>query len=192
MNTIARLAKAPPVPVVAWLAGLAAFAVLGINALAAGPNPVFAIARVTAYVAVAMVAALTAAFVALFALACAAMLAWLGESINTRLIVTAMSRSFWWIAAYVWLGVVLLIVDPPVALTIPEIIQDDAWTTRVGDTTAFAWMGRLRHLALAGFLVMCAGLLARRTKPLNAVLAVAFGATAIAALTAVLGLLTGP
>ena len=187
-----RLATLALVPVLVWFAGLAAFALIGIDALFAGPNPVFVIARVTAYVTVVMVAAVTTAFVAAFGLACGAMLSWLGESLDPRQIVTAMSRSFWCLAAYVWLGVASLILDPPVALTVHEMSESDALDARVMETTAFAWMGRLRYLALIAFLATAFWLLARRTTPLNALLAVSFGAAALAALVTGLGLLSGP
>ena len=192
MNWLARLAKAAFLPVLVWIAGLAAFTVLGIDGLFAGPHPVFMIARVTAYATAAMVVAVTAAFVAMFGLACGAMLSWLGESPSPRLIVVTMSRSFWWVAAYAWLGVALLVVDPPIALTVFEVSEADGLVARIMDTTAFAWMGRLRYIALIGFLTMSVWLLARHTRPLNALLGVAFGAAAVAALVAGLGLLAGP
>lgn len=187
-----RLANPAWLPVLVWLVGLAAFAVLGIDELFAGPNPVFVVARVTAYVTVVVVAAATTAFVAVFALACGSMLTWLGESLAPRLIVTAMSRSFWCFAAYVWVGVGSLILDPPVALTVVEMSAPDALAARLGESTAFAWMGRLRYVALIGFLATAVYLLARRTRPLNALLAVGFGAAALAALLTGLGLLSGP
>ncbi|MDE0040095.1 MAG: hypothetical protein OXU77_21435 [Gammaproteobacteria bacterium] len=187
-----RLAKLALLPVLVWFAGLAAFAVIGIDGLFAGPNPVFVIARVTAYVTVVMVAAVTTAFVAAFGLACGAMLNWLGESLDPRQIVATMSRSFWCLAAYVWLGVASLILDPPVALTVFEMSEPDALEVRVAETTAFAWMGRLRYLALIGFLATSFWLLARRTRPLNALLAVSFGVAALAAVLTGLGLLSGP
>lgn len=192
MTWSARLAKAAFLPVAVWLAGLVAFTVLGIDGLFAGPNPVFVIARVTAYATAVMVVAVTAAFVAMFGLACAAMLVWLGESPTPGLIVTTMSRSFWWVTVYVWVGVALLIVDPPVALTVFELSDRDALATRVGDTPAFAWMGRLRYMALIGFLMTSFWLLARHTRPVNALLAVAFGVAAMGALLTVLGLLAAP
>ena len=187
-----RLADPAWLPVLVWLVGLAAFAVLGIDELFAGPNPVFVVARVTAYVTVVMVAAATTAFVAVFALACGSMLTWLGESLEPRLIVTTMSRSFWCLAAYVWVGVASLILDPPVALTVVEMSAPDALEARIGETAAFAWMGRLRYVALIGFLVTAVCLLARRTRPMNALLAVFFGAASLAALLTGLGLLAGP
>ena len=187
-----RLAKLALLPVLVWVAGLATFALLGIDGLFAGPNPVFVVARVTAYVSVVMVAAVTTAFVAAFGLACGAMLSWLGESLDPRQIVTTMSRSFWFLAAYVWLGVASLILDPPVALTVFEMSDLDALEARVGETTAFAWMGRFRYLPLIGFLAVAFWLLARRARPLNALLAVLFGAAALAAVLTGLGLLSGP
>ena len=192
MKWLKRLATLAWLPVLVWSAGLAAFAALGIGELFDGPNPVFVVARVTAYVTVTMVAAATTAFVAVFGLACGSMLAWLGESLDTRLIVTTMGRSFWCLAAYVWLGVAWLILDPPVALTVFEMSAPDSLETRIQEITAFAWMGRLRYVALIGFLATAVCLLARHARPLNALLAVSFGAAALAALMTGLGLLAGP
>lgn len=192
MKWLKRLAGLAWLPVLCWIVGLGAFAVLGIDELFAGPNPVFVVARVTAYVAVVMAAAATTAFVALFALACGSMLTWLGESLDPRLIVATMGRSFWCLAAYVWVGVASLILDPPVALTVFEMSAPDALEARIGATTAFAWMDRLRYVALIGFLATAVWLLAQRTRPLNALLAVAFGTAALAALLTGLGLLAGP
>ena len=192
VNWLKRPANPAWLPVLVWLAGLAAFAVLGIDELFAGPNPAFVVARVTAYVTVVMVAAATTAFVAVFALACGSMLSWLGESVEPRLIAATISRSFWCLAAYVWVGVASLILDPPVALTVVEMSAPDALEARIGEIAAFAWMGRLRYVALIGFLGTAVCLLARRTKPLNALLAVSFGAASLAALLTALGLLAGP
>lgn len=192
MAWVARMAKAPLLPVACWLVGLAVFAMLAIDGLFAGPYPVFVIARVTAYVTAATVAAVTVAVAAMFGLACGAMLTWLGESPDPRQMVLATSRSFWCLAAYVWFGVALLVVDPPAALTVFDMADPDILGRRVNDTAAFAWMAQLRHLALAGFLVMMTWLLACRTKTVNAVLSVTFGTAALAAGMMALGLLAGP
>lgn len=189
---LGRPARLASLPVLVWFAGLAAFALIGIDGLFAGPNPVFVIARVTAYVTVVMVAAVTTAFAAAFGVACAAMLNWLGESLDPRQIVNAMGRSFWCLAVYVWLGVASLILDPPVALTVFEMSEPDALEARMRETKAFAWMGQFRYLALIGFLATAGWLLARRTTPLNALLAVLFASAALAALLTGLGLLAGP
>ena len=191
MKGLTRLAKAPYVPVGFWLAGLAAFTLLVIDGLFVGPNPVFVVARVTAYVTVGTLAAVTVAFVAMLGLACGAMLTWLGEPLNPRLIVVAMCRSYWWVGSYVWFGVALLAIEPPVALTALEMAEPNVLEARIGDTAAFAWMARLRYVALAGFLVTASWLLARESKPLNAILSVAFGAAALGALTTALGFLAG-
>ena len=192
MNWVARMANAAFLPVAVWLLGIGLFATLGIDGLLAGASPVFAIARATAYVTAAVVVAVTLAFAVMFGLACGAMLTWLGESVKPGLIVDCVSRSFWFVAGYVWIGVVLLILDPPVGLTVHEVAKADVFEARVRDTAAFAWMGRLRYLALGGFLAMALWLLARRTRPVNAALAVAFGVAALAAVGTALGLLAVP
>ena len=191
MTWVARLANTAILPVAVWLAGVGLFTILGIDGLFDGANPVFVIARVTAYVTAAVVVAITMAFVVMFGLACGAMLAWLGESARAGLIVDTMSRSFWFVAGYVWFGVVLLILDPPDGLTAIELADPDALEVRIKDTSAFVWMSRLRYLGLAGFLATAVWLLARRTKPVNAALSVAFGVATLAAAVSALGLLAG-
>ena len=192
MNWVSRLANTAILPVTVWLAGVGLFTVLGIDGLFDGANPVFVIARVTAYVTAAVVVAVTMAFAAMFGLACGAMLAWLGESARAGLIVDTMSRSFWFVAGYVWFGVILLVLDPPAGLTAIELANPVALEARITDTSAFVWMGRLRYLALAGFLATTVWLLARRTKPVSAALSVAFAVAALAAAVSALGLLAGP
>ena len=189
VTPVGRTANTAFLPIAVWLVGIALFTMLGIDGLFAGTSPVFVVARVTAYATAAVMAAVTIALVVMFGLACGAMLAWLGESAKPGLIVDSMSRSFWFVAGYVWCGVVLLIVDPPVALTVFEMAESDLLEARVRDTTAFAWMGRLRYLALGCFLAMAVWLLARHAKLVNAALAVAFGVAALAAVAAILGLL---
>ena len=192
MIGLARLAGAALLPVMVWLGGLVVFAMLGVGGLFAGPNPVYVIARVTAYVTVFTVAAVTLAIVAMFGLACGAMLTWLGENTSPRRIANAMGRSFWCLAAYVWLGVALLVAEPPVALTVFEMAEPDTLEERLMGTSAFEWMARLRYGALVGFLGVAAWSLTRSARPLNAILSIAFGAAALSAGIGALGLLAGP
>lgn len=181
----------PILPLLFWLGGFAAFAVLAVNGLFAGPNPVFVIARVTAYMAAVAVGVMTVAGVAMFGLACGGMLTWLGEPLRPKLIVSTMGRSFWCMAVYAWLGAILLVWKPPVALTVFEMVESAGIEARVGETVAFAWMARLRYLALGAFLAVSTWLLARRASPVNALLSVAFGGSALAAGIAALNLLAG-
>ena len=59
------------------------------------------------------------------------------------------------------------------------------------DVTAYHWMTRIRYAVGAAFLIVVAWLLARAVKPLNAVIAVAFGTAAMMALVTGLGALAG-
>lgn len=191
MTALQRLLKGSVLPVLVWLVGLGLFATLGIGGLFAGDNPVFLVARLTAYVTVGTVAAMTLAFAAMFGVACGLMLEWLGESPKPGSIATAMGRSFWGVAGYTWFGVALSVVKPPLALTTFDMVDPGMFQAHVEDTIVFAWMARLRHVPVAGFLVLATWFLARDAKPWNAVISVAFGAAALAALSAGLGLLAG-
>jgi len=187
-----RLVGAAACPVIVWLVGLVVFAVLGCESLLTGGTPVFVVARVTAYLTMGMVAAMTMAFAGLFGAACGWMLGWLGESPGARAVAAAISRSFWPLAGYVWLGVVLLVVDPPAPLTVFELVEPGVFETRVGETPGFAWLARLRYVAFGCFLGVAALLLARRAGTWNAILSVAFGVAATAALLTGVNFLAGP
>ena len=96
------------VPILLWLAGFGAYTVVGVESLFAGQELVFAVARLTAYITAATVAAMALGFAAVFGIACGAMLVWLGERPSPRSVATAVGRAFWAVAVYVWLGVGLL------------------------------------------------------------------------------------
>ena len=186
-NPIATMA--PPLAV--WLTGLAVFTVLGVDGLFVGDNPAFVVARVTVYVSVGTMAALVLAFAALFGVACGLMLNWLGDAASTREIAVALAKSSWCVAAYIWLGVVLLLVEPPAAVSVFDVANPHKLESHLEETTAFVWMGRVRYVAMVCFVALAAWFLARRVKPWNAVIAVAFAAAALAAISTGLGLLTG-
>ena len=188
---VPRFVGGAALPVAVWLLGLGVFTAFGIENLFPGRNPVFVVARVTAYLTTGAVAATTLACTAIFALACGIMLNWLGESLSPTRIAMALARSFWCVAAYVWSGVLLVVIDPPLGMTAADMAEPGALEARVGETAAFAWMSRLRYVALGSFLGLTTWLLARQTRPWNAVIAVAFGIAALAALTTALGMLAG-
>ena len=188
---VERLKRPATIAVVTWLVGLAAFTVLSVESLLAEPHAVFAFARLTAYIASMTVAALTVALVALFALGCGAMLWWLDDAVDRRWIAAAVGRAFWVLVAYTWIGLVLLLADPPVAMTLAEMSEPDFVEAEMEGTLAYQWLKRLRVAVIALFVGTMVWMLARRAKLLNAVLAVAFGAGMVAALVTALGTLGG-
>lgn len=186
-----RLLSSSPVPVLFWLAGFGVYTFVGVESLFAGRDVVFAIARLTAYVTAGTVAAMTVGFATVFAIACGAMLGWLGEPPSPRSVAAATAKAFWSVAAYVWLGVVLLMVDPPTALSALEVAEPSVLEARIETIAGFAWLAKVRYVALGCFLGLVAWFLARLSRPTSALLAVAFGAALLAALITGFGLLFG-
>ena len=168
-------------PVVLWFAGLGVYTVVGVESLFAGNELVFAVARLTAYMTAATVAAMAVGFAAVFGVACGAMLGWLGERPSPRSVAAAVARAFWAMAAYVWLGVVLLVADPPAGLSVFEVAEPSGLEARIEAVAGFAWLARLRYVALGCFLGLVVWFLARSSRLGNAFLAVAFGAALLAA-----------
>ena len=175
----------------AWLAGLAAFTVLAVERLFAADDFVFLVARVTAYVTAALVGALMLALVVLFGLGCGAMLRWLDAAANVRLVARSVANSVWVVSAYMWVGVLLLVAWPPTPLTLADVAGDALLHAGFEDEVAFAWITRLRYVALGAFLAFCAWRLSRHAKWSNAVLAVGFGAALVSAVVGALGALAG-
>lgn len=185
-----RLLSSAPVPVVFWLAGFGVYTVIGVESLFAGKELVFAVARLTAYVTAATVAAMAVGFAAVFGVACGAMLGWLGERPSPRSVADAVARAFWAVAAFVWLGVGLLVAERPAGLSVFEVAEPVGLEARIEAVAGFAWLARLRYLALGCFLGVVVWFLARSSRLVDALLAVAFGAAMLAALIRALGFLT--
>lgn len=175
----------------AWLVGLAAFTVLGVETLFVEDHLVFHIARLTAYLTAALVGASMLAFAALFGLGCGFMLRWLEDATNARLVARSVCASLWVVVAYMWIGVALLVAWPPAALTVQDVAGDQLLGAELQGEAAFVWITRMRFVALGGFLVFCAWRLSRHVKWPNAVLAVGFGAALVSAVIAGLGALAG-
>lgn len=175
----------------AWLVGLAAFTVLGVETLFVEDHLVFHIARLTAYLTAALVGASMLAFAALFGLGCGFMLRWLEDAANARLVARSVCASLWVVVAYMWIGVALLVAWPPAALTVQDVAGDQLLRAQLQGEAAFVWITRMRFVALGGFLAFCAWRLSRHVKWPNAVLAVGFGAALVSAVIAGLGALAG-
>lgn len=201
MNVVGRRLASPTVPEQhklglvpafgAWLVGLAAFTVLGVETLFVEDHLVFHIARLTAYLTAALVGASMLAFAALFGLGCGFMLRWLEDATNARLVARSVCASLWVVVAYMWIGVALLVAWPPAALTVQDVAGDQLLGAQLQGEAAFVWITRMRFVALGGFLALCAWRLSRHVKWPNAVLAVGFGAALVSAVIAGLGALAG-
>ena len=179
-------------PLAAWLVGMALFTVVSVECMFADDHPVFLVGRVTAYVTALVFSTLIAGVAALFGLCCGAMLRWLGEQATARQIAKAVCKGFWVFGAFVWLGVALLAVAPPEAITPAQLLgPTSVLEEALAGALAFRWMSGLRYVFTGAFLLLVAWLLARHGKPLNAALAVAFGAGAVAVLMGGLTLLGG-
>ena len=177
-------------PVLLWLAGLGMYAAIGVESLFAGKELVFAVARLTAYLTAATIAAMAVGFAAVFGIACGAMLGWLGEQVSPRSVAAAVARAFWAVAAYAWLGVGLLLADPPAGLSVFEVAEPAGLEARIEAIAGYAWLARLRYVAIGCFLGLVVWFLARSSRLGNVLLAVAFGAALVAALVKGLGFLT--
>ena len=174
-----------------WLVGLVASTVLGVETLFAEPHVVFVYARLTAYIASMTVAALTLGLAALFGLGCGMMLWWLDNAVSAGQIAACVGQSFWSVVGYTWIGLALLVAEPPTAIAIADLSQPDLVSAQMGDVRAYAWLDELRWIVVGVFLSVMVWLLARTAKLVNAVLAVAFGAGLVAASLTVLGVLGG-
>lgn len=184
-----RIGLLPPMAV--WLAGLAVFTTLSVETLLVEDDVVFLAARLTAYLTGALVGAAMLAFAALFGLGCGVMLRWLDNTASGRLVARSLAESLWLLAAYMWVGVALLVVWPPTPLSALDLLHGSGLQARFEQEAAFLWVTRLRHVALGGFLALCVWRLAHHVKWLDAALAVGCGAGVVGALLAGLGALAG-
>lgn len=185
--------KSPTLPALAaWLLGWCALAVLTVEGMFPADHATFVFARVASYLTVATIAALLIGFVVLFALGCGAMLWWLDDGVSARRIAAAVGRAFWVVVAYTWLGVFLVVAEPPLPITLAELARPEQMENRMQELLAFVWLERLRYAMLAIFLGLVAWYLSRAAKPLNAVIAVCFGAAAIIGLSTLLGIVGTP
>lgn len=181
---------APPALLAVWVVGLAAATALSVEGMFGQSHMVFFFARLTTYITTAMVAALTVGLAALFGIGCGLMLRWLEEAtVSARQIARVVTLSFWPVAAYTWLGVVLLLVDPPAVVTLQDLLAPPGAAAPWQDVLAFEWLARLRYVVTGCSLALAAWLLSRHAKLLNAIIAVACGAALVAALMSLLGLL---
>lgn len=178
-------------PVAVWLTGLLTFTVIGVESLFAEPHVVFVYARLTAYVTALLVAALTLCLLTLFGLGCGLMLWWLDDALDVGRIAVAVGRSLWSLAIVTWVGVALLVFEPPMAVTVAELMSPDGMNADLQSVPAFYWWTRLSYAAPCVFLALAAWLLSRSARPISAILAVAFGAAVVMAFASALGALGG-
>ena len=170
-------------PVGVWFLLMAAFVAIVVESLFVESHAVFVYARVVTYIAGLMTAALLSGIVALFGLGCGLMLWWLDDAQPAKRIANAVVSALWVMVAYVGSGVVLLLIDLPAGLTMADIDRPDV-EEDVRAVLAMRWMEKLSSVVVVVYLVVVAWRLAQSARPLNAALAVGFGAAAIAALAA--------
>lgn len=180
----------PLLPLFAWLLGATAIAAVLAETLLGGADWMFAYARLAAYVSSLMAGAFLVGLLALFGLACGAMLWWLDDLPSPLAVVRAVCASSWAFAAYTWIVVLLLLVDLPAPLSTADLQDGDRLDAELDGLLAYRWLGELYYVGNGVFLLLAAVLVARAAKPLNAVLAVGFAAGVIYALFAGLGALT--
>lgn len=190
MRRVAAAFKRPVAPALGtWLVGLVAFSVASVERLFSEPHAAFVYARLSAYIATVTVAALTVALIGLFGLACGVMLRWLDDPVGPRCIAACAGRSFWSVAAYTWIALGLLVVDPPSAIAVADLWKPESVQSQMQDGLAYRWLSGMRLAVLAAYLVGVVVLLQRHARLINVAIAVAFGAGLVAALLTALGML---
>ena len=190
MRRIAAAFTRPIAPALsAWLVGLGLFSIVSVERLFAAPHAAFVYARLTAYIATVTVAALSIALTALFGLGCAVMLWWLDDAVTPRHVAACAGQSFWSVAAYTWIALALLVVDPPSAIAVAELLHPESVQSQMQDVLAYRWLTHMRLAVLGAFLAAFVVLLQRHARLINVAIAVAFGAGVVAALLTALGLL---
>lgn len=185
-------AAAPLLPVLAWLLGATAVAAVLAETLLREAHWMFAYARLAAYASSLMACAFLVGLLALFGLACGAMLWWLEDLPSPLAVFRAVFSSSWAFAAYTWLLVLLLLLDLPAPLSAADLQHGDRLQAHLDGLLAYRWLSELYYVGTGVFLLLAAFLIARgAAKRLNALLAVGFAAAVIMALFAGLGALAG-
>ena len=189
---VASMLQRPVAPVlVAWLVGIGALTVMGVESLFSTPHIAFVYAKLTAYISAVLIAAMTVAAAMVFAVGCGVALWWLDDPVAAQRIAVCTGRSFWCIAIYTWIAVGLLAVDPPTAVAVADLQQPELVEARMNAAPAYWWLAKARIASVAAFLIAMVILLRRDAKLVNAAIAVALGAGLVAALLAGLGALGG-
>ena len=189
--TVAWQRAQPALPLLAWLLGAMALAAVLAETLFGAAHFLFAYARLVAYASSLMACAMLVGMLALFGLSCGLMLWWLDDPQSPARIFRTMCLSSWAFGVYTWIGVGLLLWELPPALTAADFEEFDAVQERLDGMLVYQWLQEYYLVVNGAFLVTAAALLARTAKPLNAVLAVAFGAAVLMALLVGLGALAG-
>ena len=179
----------PALPLVAWLLGTMLLAAVLAETLFGAAQFVFAYAKLAAYVSALMACAMLVGMLALFGLSCGVMLWWLDDPQSPARIFRAVCLSSWAFGVYTWIGVALMLWDLPAALTEKDLEDFGLVQERMDALLVYQWLQGYYYLVNGAFLLLAAVLLARGAKPVNAVLAVAFGAAVLMALLAGLGAL---
>ena len=174
-------------PWVLWLIGLAVMTVRATESLfSESPPEVAVVAAFATYVTAATVAFLLAGFMFLFAFSCSLMLSWLKESVRPAIVARAVCLAFWAMTANAWAGAVYVLVEPPPAIDIDELLAMPA-DDGAEDILGLPWLDELQYVSAIAFVIACSVVLSRHVKRLHALLAVLFAAATVAFVTSVIG-----
>ena len=94
-------------------------------------------------------------------------------------------------AAYTWIALALLVLDPPSAIAVADLSQPESVQSQMHDVLAYQWLRHMRIAVVGAFLIGVAVLLRRHARTVNVAIAVAFGAGLVAALLTGLSVLGG-
>lgn len=174
-------------PWVLWLIGLTVMTVAATESLFSdSPPEVAVIATFATYVTAATVAFLLAGFMFLFALSCSLMLSWLKESVRPTIVARAVCLAFWAMAANAWAGAVFVLVEPPPAIHINELLAMPAGDG-AEDILGLPWLDELQYVSAIAFVAACFAMLSKHVKRLHALLAVLFASATVTFVTSAIG-----
>lgn len=172
--SMAKLEWHPYLSLVTWVVGNGTAAAICIENML--PGAAYYSVRIIAYISFTGSVAVQLAFIGLFIVSCACMLWWLDEPMQPSCIAATVSKAYWAITAYVLILIGALVLSPPGPV-------DNVHVELAGDSLArlagISFVNRIRPLATTAFIVACVLLLGRHVRPVSAVLAVAFGASAV-------------
>ena len=172
----------PLFAVALWLSGSAALAVISIEHLFGelAPAAMQIQAKVVAYLTAAVSCGVHLTSLALMGSACAMMLRWLEAPLPGKDLARAIGAAFWTYVAHAWLMVGMVWLNPPEGVSLETLMA--AADQEPDEAVGIAWIVEMQYAATAGFLAALFILLSRSVAWLNALIATAFGAAAVAAI----------
>jgi hypothetical protein len=172
-------------PVSFWALGATALSVVGVGAvLESLPASVGVPAGFAAYLSVAVSAALTLAAGVVMAVVAAGMLWWIDEEVPAITVLWAVAQAYWLFGLYTWVAAGYLVLEPPTALSMNDLSTSAGLIPTLERQGPLATILALRTpttgLAIAAAWVA----LARRVRPLSALLGISAGVAVVAFLLA--------